>query len=688
MRYKQPNLGSRWGLIAWLVTMAASATCLSVSAAETEDADHPRAKYSGVIPVELRKDGDGWQLLRGGEPFTLKGGGVTPGHYADFAAIGGNSVRTWGLSNAEAVLDEAYEAGIGVMMGIWMTHPKHGYDYGDEQRNAQQISDAVAAVERLKDHPALLFWGVGNEVEIQTPSDERIYQQINRLAKAIKEVDPHHPTVVVTAGTGSDRVRMVAEHCPDVDIYGPNVYGRNMLGAIDRIYEKSPNLDKPLIFPEWGPSGQWGRTDRTDWGSVIEPSSTQKASMYLTNWVTTLNAGDPRLLGGYIFYYRYENKPDDGTKWPSWYSMHHHTGEPFGGADVAEWAFSGDWPENLAPEIEALRSSAARQRVAPGSEHRAEVIAYDRNGDELDFEWVLSPDHEARQQIIKPKFQKIDPANWLVSSDGPTLLFRVPDDALGPYRLHVVVRDRQGKAARANVPLFVGSDEAHRAAQIAQVDPNKRDAQAQTLLILGDSNAASETGWVAQLKKKRPRYTFLNTSIPGATIGFDNNGSERLNTLKMLEERLEVMDQRAADSYSRKVDTIVINLGTNDSKAVFDGRGDEVVANLRTLIERLRGHYEFVQAGLDLRIVVMSPPPYGPDEILAEKYLGGAERVAALVPRFRALAQEMGVMFVDIHTPLENRMDEVSPDGVHFNEAGQKIIAERLFGKLVADRPG
>ncbi|MEM8782407.1 MAG: GDSL-type esterase/lipase family protein [Planctomycetota bacterium] len=675
---------------AWLMLLATAVSMGwggSPSAASAEEPEeHPKAKYAGVIPVELRKEGDGWQLYRGGEPFTLKGAGVRPEHYADFASIGGNSARTWGLENAEAVLDAAHEAGITVMMGIWMTHPKHGYDYGDEERNAQQIKDAVAAVKRLKDHPALLFWGVGNEVEIQTPTDERIYQQINRMAKAIKEVDPHHPTVVVTAGLGGDRVRMVMEHCPDVDIFGPNVYGTSIDYALERAHPDV--VGKPLIFPEWGPYGQWGNTPKTEWGSVYEPSSTEKAQMYLRHVGSPMTNHVGKVLGGYIFYYRYEDKPDDGKTWSSWYSMHHFSGEPFGGVDVAQYHFSGRWPDNLAPKIVVMQSEVDGERVEPGSEHTARVYAVDTNSDALAYEWVMSPDHEARQQIIKPKFRKLDPASWLISSGGPNLRFRVPDDALGPYRLHVVIRDPQGKAARANIPFFVGTDQAHRAAQLARVDPDRRDAQAQTLLILGDSNAASETGWVEQLQKKRPRYTMLNPSVPGATIGFDNLGQERLNTLKMLDQRLERMDQLAASSYSRKVDTIVINLGTNDSKAVFDGQGDEVVANLRTLIERLRGHYEFVQAGLDLRIVVMSPPPYGPDEALAEKYHGGAERVAALVPRFAALAEEMGVMFVDIHTPLAARMSEFSKDGVHFNEAGSKLIAERLFAALVADRPG
>ncbi len=641
--------------------------------ADDEPAVHPPAKYTGVVPVEVRKTDDGWQLLRGGEPFELRGGGVSPGHYAEFAAAGGNSVRTWSTSDAREILDEAHEAGVTVMMGIWLTHPKHGGDYRDEAQNQQRLDEALAAVRAYKDHPALLFWGVGNEVEIQTPNDPAIYQQINRIAREIKKIDPHHPTVIVTAGTGRQRIPLTIEHCPDIDIYGPNIYGRNIFGVVEHIY--ATGLDKPIIFPEWGPVGQWGRKDNTPWGSVYEPSSTEKALMYLTNWVTTMAAQPDRLLGGYVFYWRYGNKPDDGTNWSTWYSMHHHTGEAFGGVDFMHWAFTGGWPDNLAPAIETLQSSLTGARVDAGTEHTARVVASDRNRDELTYEWVLSPDHEARQQKVRPKFRKLPPSEWLLSgSDTDEVRLRAPDDD-GPYRLHVVVRDGKGKAARANVPFYVGDPEAIGPTDLADsFDPNAR----LTVLVLGDSNAASETGWVRAYERLRGGDVVINRSTPGNTLGFDNLDNPKLNTLKQLDATLDVVDQEAARSPSRVVDVVLINLGTNDSKAVFDGRGDEVVANLRTMIQRLRAHYEFVQAGRTLRIAVVSPPPYGPDDVLAEKYHGGAERVAALVPRFREVTEDMGVTFVDVHRPLAEDFAELAPDGVHMKPEGQQRIAVKV----------
>ena len=71
----------------------------------------PSISRADAIPVELRQTGtkQGWQLLRGGEPYFIRGaGGNTPCNR--LAAAGGNSIRTWGADDIDALLDEAHEA--------------------------------------------------------------------------------------------------------------------------------------------------------------------------------------------------------------------------------------------------------------------------------------------------------------------------------------------------------------------------------------------------------------------------------------------------------------------------------------------------------------------------------------------------------------------------------------------------
>jgi lysophospholipase L1-like esterase len=191
-----------------------------------------------------------------------------------------------------------------------------------------------------------------------------------------------------------------------------------------------------------------------------------------------------------------------------------------------------------------------------------------------------------------------------------------------------------------------------------------------SILALGDSNGAAEHGWVNQVKKLRPNDLIVNTSVSGNTIGFDNLNSTRLNTLEMLDSYL----QKGIEDAGR-IDYVVILLGTNDCKAVFDDRLKEIPKNLEKLITAIQKSGKFIAVP---EIMVVSPPPYGPDEVLLEKYKGGAKRVSFLTAEFKKVAQKMNVEFIDIHTPLQPVFDAISPDGVHLSEEGQKIIAKMI----------
>jgi lysophospholipase L1-like esterase/dienelactone hydrolase len=192
-----------------------------------------------------------------------------------------------------------------------------------------------------------------------------------------------------------------------------------------------------------------------------------------------------------------------------------------------------------------------------------------------------------------------------------------------------------------------------------------------TILAIGDSNGAAPDGWVAQLRALRFQDVILNTSISGNTIGFDNLGNPALNTLRNIDAFIESNAGRTG-----AIDTIVILLGTNDCKAEFDGREAEVRANMDALLAKIRAHP--LLQGHPPRLVVVSPPPMGPEEKLAPKYAGGPARVARLVSAWREAAARHGCVFVDIHTPLQPAIAFLSKDGVHLTPEGQSLIAKMI----------
>ena len=124
---------------------------------------------SGAIPVQVvRKDGR-FELLRGGQPYEIKGAGIDDGDIPGLAARGGNSFRNWRDFDSKdglIVLDEAARHGLTVAMCLPVGRERHGFDYDDEEAVARQLEFARSEVLRYKDHPALLMWIIGNEPDL------------------------------------------------------------------------------------------------------------------------------------------------------------------------------------------------------------------------------------------------------------------------------------------------------------------------------------------------------------------------------------------------------------------------------------------------------------------------------------------------------------------------------------------
>jgi lysophospholipase L1-like esterase len=182
---------------------------------------------------------------------------------------------------------------------------------------------------------------------------------------------------------------------------------------------------------------------------------------------------------------------------------------------------------------------------------------------------------------------------------------------MNPSSIHKSIGDRKIHLQRwlpnLSLIIFEGGHEMLVPQALALLPVGKaQNRQSLTILTIGDSNGAAENGWPAQLRKLLPFSTIINKSISGNTIGFDNLEQEKLNTLKNIDRYLnEAITELGAD---RNFNMILIGLGTNDTKKIFENRQNEVPENLQILIKKIKDKIEFSEDKIPL-IIIISPPP-------------------------------------------------------------------------------
>lgn len=204
---------------------------------------------------------------------------------------------------------------------------------------------------------------------------------------------------------------------------------------------------------------------------------------------------------------------------------------------------------------------------------------------------------------------------------------------------------------------------------------DKPNLAAFNILTIGDSNGAAENGWPAQLRKLLPNSIVINKSISGNTIGFDNLGQEKLNTLKNIDRYLD--EANAELGVDRNFDMILIGLGTNDTKNIFENRQNEVSENLRFLIEKIKGRTT-ISGEISPAIVVISPPPMEEEKADKVKYGGGNQRIDTNNIQFKKVAEESKATFIDISTELKKAGAGFTIDGVHLTNQAQSDVAKMI----------
>jgi hypothetical protein len=406
---------------------------------------------AGPIPVTITRQDSGYLLYRDGRPYFIKGVGGR--RYLDNASeAGANSVRTWGSNGAGSLLDHARDLKMTVMLGIWLSH--NPSDYLDSAYKIRKTREVQRLLDDHRNHPSLLMWSLGNEINLQGANTAAAWQFVNELARMIKNKDPNHPVITVIAYDGS-ALNNIAQHAPDLDAVGINAYG-SLSGLREMI--DGTAYDGPYIITEWGVNGHW-EAKKTAWGRPIEPTSEQKVGYFQRRYAQCILANSDKCLGSYVFLWGQKQE-----RTPTWYSMFIEnlpgvktTVASCPSVDVMRLNWSGSWPSNRAPTVDQMtindRTAAENIRLASGEAFIARVAAVDPENDGLSYIWELLEEpvvlgtggsHEPRPAML----------GELVKGSLPELSLQAPDRA-GEYRLFVYVLDRNGHVGTANIPFQV-----------------------------------------------------------------------------------------------------------------------------------------------------------------------------------------------------------------------------------------
>lgn len=211
-----------------------------------------------------------------------------------------------------------------------------------------------------------------------------------------------------------------------------------------------------------------------------------------------------------------------------------------------------------------------------------------------------------------------------------------------------------------------------------------------TLLLYGDSNThgtrpaphlgftgryGRDDRWTGRLARLLPDWEVIAEGLPGRTTVHDDpvEGAHR-NGLSVLPAVLES---------HRPVDVVVVMLGTNDLKERFSVNAGDIALSLERVAAAIRASGTGPDGGAPA-VLLVSPPPIRELGCLAGMFAGGAAKSLTLAAEVRAVAERLGLPFLDAGEVVA--VSDI--DGVHYDAAANPALAEAFAAAIRRHFPG
>ena len=312
---------------------------------------------------------------------------------------------------------------------------------------AEQFERARQAILKYKDNPAVLVWGIGNEMEGENGDDPAIWHAVQDIAALAHKLDPNHPTMMRDRGN-----RRASASLPSISTALTLI---SMASIPTAEFSASPNDTANWAEPSRSsspslvPPARGKMSAERPWRAPIELTSTAKADVYRTAYAKTILAEKGKLcLGSYCFLW---GNKEEATA--TWFGMFLPDGSRLEAVDAISQLWTGNPPAVPCPKILSLKVD--HDQVRPGAPIHATLDTANPSGHPLTVKWVLTVDPAryitgGQHSRCRPRHRRRDRQRAI--SGAPT--FKCPRES-GPYWLYAYVRDDAGGAATAVVPLDV-----------------------------------------------------------------------------------------------------------------------------------------------------------------------------------------------------------------------------------------
>lgn len=374
------------------------------------------------------------------------------------STFGVNTVRGYTIpaetSRMTARLDEAHALGMKMVVSEWMPH--HGenkdnrggsWNFDYDARRETMVSKFIKKVDAIGDHPAILMWGLGNEVHL----DEPYLRTVNRMSEAIHERFPNHITSLTMVNAKPEHIEAVQRWAPDLDVIGAQSYSP---GAVrNSIRNLEEHWGKPFYMSEFNGKGPWNFA-KTDWGEAYDETVDQKvadlAACYDAIDRSSLCLGSTVFVWGHFrnnrptyFSLLLDEHPDGSGK-----------NQPVEDLLITPQAelmvehFKGeDWSGNRAPIITRIEPASGARDITAAPDERVSIrlAATDPDGDRITFRcWILDSKPSQPRTVAGP----------FESTSAGLSRFAAPGKS-GDYLIMAYALDGRGGGSASTIPLAV-----------------------------------------------------------------------------------------------------------------------------------------------------------------------------------------------------------------------------------------